>query len=419
MRDIISQTKCANGITAYFRRTDLTMDLVYLVLSVRVGSLDDGEKYGISHFLEHCNMSFEKYREPIPSLHYRARAYTDYYSTNYIFTCKKDEMQIVFALLQNLLLGNYLIPESFLEIKQDVLEEWQKKQLDEEYQSLVTFFDNTKYAAKLPVGEPEALRILSFLEVETFFYQWYTPDRMAIMVIGDLPQNIEEQVEKLEFAEREEKKKERKEEIKRLNIRFANKTNQIKKEYNLENNTGEKNRVFFYLPLSWKSECNQEENNRENFIKTNFLYDICSDVIAKALDGQKKYYLDKKGCQRSFFAPLEEILYLSIINEENRETEILRREISDLILNWLNMNFEILKEEYRTAFSCAENYISVKIMGQQCIEHYIYKRPLTDYGYENKILVKYLEKIEKDTIKFLLYQILENSVIIGKKREEK
>jgi len=42
--------------------------------------------------------------------------------------------------LQNLLLGNCLIPESFLEVKQDVLEEWQKKQLDEEYQSLVIFW---------------------------------------------------------------------------------------------------------------------------------------------------------------------------------------------------------------------------------------------------------------------------------------
>ena len=86
MKDIIQHTVLSNGLTMYLRRTDLTPNLVYLVLSVKVGSFDDGAKKGIAHLLEHCNMGFEKYRKPLPILHYRARAYTDYYSTNYIFT---------------------------------------------------------------------------------------------------------------------------------------------------------------------------------------------------------------------------------------------------------------------------------------------------------------------------------------------
>ena len=66
MKDIIQHTVLSNGLTMYLRRTDLTPNLVYLVLSVKVGSFDDGAKKGIAHLLEHCNMGFEKYRKPLP-----------------------------------------------------------------------------------------------------------------------------------------------------------------------------------------------------------------------------------------------------------------------------------------------------------------------------------------------------------------
>ena len=46
MKDIIQHTVLSNGLTMYLRRTDLTPNLVYLVLSVKVGSFDDGAKKG-------------------------------------------------------------------------------------------------------------------------------------------------------------------------------------------------------------------------------------------------------------------------------------------------------------------------------------------------------------------------------------
>lgn len=91
--------KLPNGMTAYLRKTDLAPDHIYLALSVKVGSLRDAGEKGISHLLEHCNMGFEKYRKPFPFLYYLARAYTDYYSTNYIFSCKKQELKTVISIL--------------------------------------------------------------------------------------------------------------------------------------------------------------------------------------------------------------------------------------------------------------------------------------------------------------------------------
>ena len=405
MKDIIQHTVLSNGLTMYLRRTDLTPNLVYLVLSVKVGSFDDGAKKGIAHLLEHCNMGFEKYRKPLPILHYRARAYTDYYSTNYIFTCGKGEVGTVFSLMQELILGKFKKPEEFEEIKRDVLAEYQKKQGDEDYRSLVRFFGGTAYALMLPVGEPEVVRCLSFREVEEFFSRWYVPGRMAVMAVGDLPEGVEEKIGKLRFPDAGEKEP------------------YCSVSRGLFEDKGGFNDDFFiknikiihcFYPLpQW------ETKQKEKFLKQNFLYDFCSDVIAKALDGSRKYGLDKKGCQRSFFAPKRELMFFSVAgmgslpDEKQWGAQELREEILSIVSGWLDKNFEGILEEYREAFRQPEDYISVKLMFQQCIEHYVYERPFTDYGNENRILSGSLEEIEKSVVAGLFRKIIKDCAIVG------
>ncbi|MDE7325452.1 MAG: insulinase family protein [Lachnospiraceae bacterium] len=411
MRDIVRQTKLSNDLTVYLRKTNLKPGLVYLILSVKVGSFDDGAQKGIAHLLEHCNMGFEKYRKPTPILHYRARAYTDYYSTNYIFTVQKAEFDMVFSLLQELLLGKFLKPVEFSEIKQDVLVEYQRKQEDVDYQSMVRFFSGTAYAIKLPVGEPEIVRSLSFWEVETFFFQQYIPERMAVMAVGDLPEGVEEKIRKLNFLDMGERKT------------HPNRITDCSTYMELLEKRGGSGDEFFsgnmriihcfYLLPQW------ETKQKEKFLKQNFLYDFCSDVIAKALDGKEKYSLDKKSCQRSFFAPARELMFFSVTGMGNllgggcRNIRELRREILSIVLGWLDKNFENIREEYRAAFRQPQNYISVKLMFQQCVDHYIYKRPFADYGYENRLLFGALDGIEKYTVAGLLERILEDCAIVG------
>ena len=105
MEDILQMGQLENGVHYYIRKTDLQTDLVYLVLSVKVGSFQDGFQKGIAHLLEHCNMSLEKYQRNPFSFCYRGRAYTNHYSTNYIFAFQKEGIGDVFDRLQRLLLG--------------------------------------------------------------------------------------------------------------------------------------------------------------------------------------------------------------------------------------------------------------------------------------------------------------------------
>ena len=73
----------------------------------------------------------------------------------------------------------------------------------------------------------------------------------------------------------------------------------------------------------------------------------------------------------------------------------------------------ITLEEYREAFRQPEDYISVKLMFQQCIEHYVYERPFTDYGNENGILSGSLEEIEKSVVAGLFRKIIKDCAIVG------
>ena len=91
----------------------------------------------------------------------------------------------------------------------------------------------------------------------------------------------------------------------------------------------------------------------------------------------------------------------------------LREEILSIVSGWLDKNFEGILEEYREAFRQPEDYISVKLMFQQCIEHYVYERPFTDYGNENGILSGSLEEIEKSVVAGLFRKIIKDCAIVG------
>ena len=88
MEDILQVGQLENKLHYCIRKTDLQENLVYLVLSVKVGSFHDGMQKGIAHLLEHCNMSLEKYnRNPFPFC-YHGRAYTMF------FLFKKKELKM-------------------------------------------------------------------------------------------------------------------------------------------------------------------------------------------------------------------------------------------------------------------------------------------------------------------------------------
>ena len=137
-------------------------------------------------------------------------------------------------------------------------------------------------------------------------------------------------------------------------------------------------------------------------------------MIAKAFENQENYCLDKKGCQCNFFAPLQELFYFSAEKENCKKGEKIgqiREEILSFILSYFEQNFESMQKEYCAALEHYNDYINVLEMLNQCMDHYIYNKGLTDCNLEIKILADYIYKIDKNEIKSLLHSILSEGAI--------
>lgn len=399
MKDTLRTGQLENGMCYYIRETDLEPGLVYLALSVKAGSFYDGCKKGIAHLLEHCSMSFEKYnRTPFPFC-YRGRAYTDYYSTNYIFAFQKDGIMEVFDRVQKLISGEFLKSEQLPEIKQDVIEEWHKKQANTDYQSLKKLLIGTNYNEYLPIGDISIVSELSFEEVEQFFKDWYTPEQTAVFLVGDVSFEWLEEIKKLKFQYRS-----------KIRSTPAHVTLSCRKLPEIEEIIPEQGKLLHYFYLVKR----KPNTGCEQYIKESFHYDFCHDVIAKAFENQENYCLDKKGCQCNFFAPLQELFYFSAEKENCKKGEKIgqiREEILSFILSYFEQNFESMQKEYCAALEHYNDYINVLEMLNQCMDHYIYNKGLADCNLEIKILADYIYKIDKNEIKSLLHSILSEGAI--------
>jgi len=124
---------------------------------------------------------------------------------------------------------------------------------------------------------------------------------------------------------------------------------------------------------------------------------------------RQEYCLDKKGCQCNFFAPLQELFYFSVKKETYEKGESIgqiREEIASFVLDYMEDNFENMREEYITALQNYKDYIDVREMMDQCTDHYIYGKELVSCDDEREVLSQYIYEIEKTKIKSILQKIL-------------
>ena len=53
-------------------------------------------------------------------------------------------------------------------------------------QQIPVLYYKSKYAERLPIGKPEVLRSFTPDRLRAFYTKWYRPDRMALVVVGDI-----------------------------------------------------------------------------------------------------------------------------------------------------------------------------------------------------------------------------------------
>ena len=195
--------KLKNGMTYYIRKNTKPQNRVEMRLVVNAGSMMENEnQLGLAHFVEHMcfngTKNFKK-NELIDFLEKAGvkfgahlNAYTSFDETVYMLQLSTDK--------PDLLDKGYLVLEDWAsnvsfddtEIEKErgvVIEEWRlglgaNERMRQKYFPIL--LKDSRYAERLPIGKKEILGSFKPQLVKDFYKDWYRPDLMAIIIVGDI-----------------------------------------------------------------------------------------------------------------------------------------------------------------------------------------------------------------------------------------
>lgn len=195
--------KLANGLTYYIQKNARPEKRLELRLVVKAGSvLEDDDQRGLAHFVEHMAFNgsthFKKhelisYLQSI-GLKFGAdlNAYTGFNETVYILPLPTDKREAVAKGF--LVLADWAGGVSFQEPDIDaeraiVLEESRARKGAQDRMNKVLLpkiFSGSKYAERLPIGTEDSLKGFKSEALKRFYKEWYRPNLMAVVVVGDI-----------------------------------------------------------------------------------------------------------------------------------------------------------------------------------------------------------------------------------------
>jgi len=195
--------KLANGLTYYIQKNKRPEKRLELRLVVKAGSvLEDEDQQGLAHFTEHMafNGSTHFKRHELISYLQSAgvkfgadlNAYTSFNETVYILPLPTDKREVVeqgFQVLEDWAHGLTLNDADIDSERGIVLEELRiGKGVDDRMNKVILpkFYNGSLYADRLPIGKEEILKTFKYDTLRRFYRDWYRPDLMAVMVVGDI-----------------------------------------------------------------------------------------------------------------------------------------------------------------------------------------------------------------------------------------
>lgn len=206
-----------NGLTYYLRQNAKPENRLELRLVVNAGSvLEDDDQRGMAHFVEHLAFRGTARYPGVELIHYLqslgagfgpdVNARTSFDETVYQLTIPADSEEGVrkgVGILADWAHGVTLSDDAIATERNVVLEEWrlgrgaQQRMSD---QLIPALFKGSNYAERLPIGTKESIESASPDSIRRFYRDWYRPDNMAVVAMGDADPGRIEQIIKAEFA---------------------------------------------------------------------------------------------------------------------------------------------------------------------------------------------------------------------------
>jgi zinc protease len=192
-----------NGLRYYIRANAKPAHRAELRLVVKAGSvLEDDDQQGLAHFVEH--MEFEGTRhfpkqgliDFLSSLGLGlgpdANAETSYDDTQYTLRIPTDQPDVLdraLLVLEDWAQGATFDQSGIERERGIVLEEW-RLHLDADERTLDKVIGaqlaGSRYANRTPIGKPDIIEHAQREQLLRFYHDWYRPDLMAVIVVGDV-----------------------------------------------------------------------------------------------------------------------------------------------------------------------------------------------------------------------------------------
>ncbi len=217
MDDSVRTGKLANGMTYYIRRNSKPKNRAELRLAVNAGSMEENDdQQGLAHFTEHMAFNGTKNFAKNDIINFLEssgvkfgadlNAYTSFDETVYMLQIPTDSeavfnkgFQILEDWTHNLAFDSVEIDkERGVVISERRLGLGAFQRMQDQYWPVL--FKDSRYAKRLPIGKLDILENCKHATLKQFYLDWYRPDLMAIIAVGDFDVNKVEKMIKEKFS---------------------------------------------------------------------------------------------------------------------------------------------------------------------------------------------------------------------------
>ncbi|WP_176214793.1 M16 family metallopeptidase [Reichenbachiella faecimaris] len=418
-----------NGLKYFIKKNIKPEDRVELRLVVNAGSvLEDDDQRGLAHFTEHMAFNGSEHFAKNELVDYlqsvgvkfgaHLNAYTSFDETVYILPIPSDDEEIIdkgLTILQDWG-GNLLFePEEIEKERGVVIEEWrlgQGAQMRMVQAYLPIIFKESKYAERLPIGTKETLETFDPETIKRFYKDWYRPNLMAIIAVGDIDVDRMEAKIKKQFSSFKNPKNER-----------------SREEFGIPDNAeplvavaSDKeatNTIFKIMYKSDPEEMTTGEDYRSALIQSLFT-SMINQRLRDLLQEANPPYLYASTSIGSFLARSKSAFScFAVPKPDDIEggvrtlmNEIKRVELHGFMASELKTEKLNLMEAYDRAYKERDKTESEALVNE-LVSHFLEKEPVPGIEYEYEFVKNYLEEISLEEVNAIIgNQITEENRVV-------
>ncbi len=206
---VIITGKLDNGLTYYIKQNKKPEKRMEMRLAINAGSIcETDNQQGLAHFCEHMcfngtkhfpsNKMVDMLEEMGVKFGAELNAYTSFDQTIYMLKVPTDSILWInrgFEVLGDWA-HNVSLDDKEIDKERGVIEEEWRLGLgaDDRMQAkyIPVILKGSKYARRLPIGKIDIIKNFPYDTLRAFYKEWYRPDLMAVIVVGDIDPHMAE-----------------------------------------------------------------------------------------------------------------------------------------------------------------------------------------------------------------------------------